>query len=488
MLRDSVRASLAHVGQALREPEDFTLAWHRQAVDYRPEVWLALMLTAIAGTVSYGMTMGIGLGARAIAEKATLLTLAAGLAWAIPLPALYILGSLAGSRPAGKHHAIGRLGHDQLGRSSADRVGADQLVFQRGDSGSGPRTVQSPDRRAHRAGGESTGLYGSGPVDGRRLLARHHHGRAAARSPAVLVSHPDRGYRRPIVLSVWAVCLVKPFCNPPTRASLNKQKGPIAMIEITKAELTAGPSNPLPFIPCRPIGEPTIAGAVTDPPAVPVIETPPSRSWCCLPTAKSRLWSSSSCCSKTKLCSTDCCESEPRQRELLPKFMAVAVACFAIYGIVTTGVLNGFVWHGDYWLPHLPPARAGHWSMGNLTAAYTLGLIAANGICLPSFYFYGLLAGLRTTMLAIAAQAIKAMASGGLALVGLLPVYLALALTGLITPARAGIGYRADADRIDPARLRPDFVERSACTPVWADLPPRWLQPGGRSVNASCGG
>ena len=98
MLRDSVRASLAHVGQALREPEDFTLAWHRQAVDYRPEVWLALALTAIAGTATYGMTMGIGLGVRAIAEKAALLTLAAGLAWAIPLPALYILNSMAGSR------------------------------------------------------------------------------------------------------------------------------------------------------------------------------------------------------------------------------------------------------------------------------------------------------------------------------------------------------------------------------------------------------
>jgi hypothetical protein len=98
MLRDSIRVSLAHVGQALREPEEFTLAWHRQAVDYRLEVWLALVLTAIAGTVSFGMTMGIGLGVRSIAAKAALLTLAAGLAWAIPLPALYILSSMAGSR------------------------------------------------------------------------------------------------------------------------------------------------------------------------------------------------------------------------------------------------------------------------------------------------------------------------------------------------------------------------------------------------------
>jgi hypothetical protein len=133
---------------------------------------------------------------------------------------------------------------------------------------------------------------------------------------------------------------------------------------------------------------------------------------------------------------------EERQRELLPKFMAVAVACFATYGVVMTGVLNGFAWRSDWWLPHLPPAYVGRWSIGNLTAAYTLGLIAANGICLPSFYFYGLLAGLRTTMLAIAAQAIKSMASGGLALVGFLPVYLALALVPLVVPPELNIGYR----------------------------------------------
>jgi hypothetical protein len=133
---------------------------------------------------------------------------------------------------------------------------------------------------------------------------------------------------------------------------------------------------------------------------------------------------------------------EDRQRDLLPKFMAIAVACFAIYGVVTTGVLNGFAWRGDYWLSHLPPAHFGHLSIGNLTAAYTLGLIAANGICLPSFYFYGLLAGLRTTMLAIAAQALKGMASGGLALVGLLPVYLALALVPLVIPRELHFGYR----------------------------------------------
>src|SRR6185437_9192262 len=44
------------------------------------------------------MTMGIGHGLHAVGTKALTLTLAAGVAWAIPLPALYILNSLGGSR------------------------------------------------------------------------------------------------------------------------------------------------------------------------------------------------------------------------------------------------------------------------------------------------------------------------------------------------------------------------------------------------------
>lgn len=61
-------------------------------------VWLSLAATAVLGTTCYGMTMGIGAGAEAIVVKAALLSLAAGLAWAVPLPALYVLNSLAGSR------------------------------------------------------------------------------------------------------------------------------------------------------------------------------------------------------------------------------------------------------------------------------------------------------------------------------------------------------------------------------------------------------
>ncbi len=98
MFRDSLKSSLAHVGIALREPEDFALRWHQEASHYRAAVWLGLGLTAIFGTMTYGMTMGIGEGSVSIARKGMLLTIAAGLAWSVPLPALYVLNSLAGSR------------------------------------------------------------------------------------------------------------------------------------------------------------------------------------------------------------------------------------------------------------------------------------------------------------------------------------------------------------------------------------------------------
>ena len=247
------------------------------------------------------------------------------------------------------------------------------------------------------------------------------------------------------------------------------------MIEIIEAELAAEPQHSFAIHSRRPIAEPHDRRP-TD---------PPSRAGCRTARRAGRRAAAGrrnfdagrgrAAAQRRSGRSTGCWPAKQRQRELLPKFMAVAVACFAIYGVVMTGVLNGFVWHGDYWLPHLPPARVGHWSMGNLTAAYTLGLIAANGICLPSFYFYGLLAGLRTTMLAIAAQAIKAMASGGLALVG--------SAARLFGPgADRAWSLRRKTAYLDIAgstlsacccRLWPDCAERPVCTPAWPDWPPR---------------
>lgn len=98
MHRDQLRASIAHVGQALRHPEDFAAAWNDGAARYSLGVWAALGLTAILGTTTYGMVMGMLGGPGDVLAKGFACTLAAGLAWGMPLPALYILNSMAGSR------------------------------------------------------------------------------------------------------------------------------------------------------------------------------------------------------------------------------------------------------------------------------------------------------------------------------------------------------------------------------------------------------
>lgn len=98
MLRTEMKLGLRHVGLALREPEAFAVRWNDGDVRYRLSVWVALMLTAVTGTMTYGMTMGLLGGPGDVFAKAVKCTLAAGLAWGIPLPALYILNSLSGSR------------------------------------------------------------------------------------------------------------------------------------------------------------------------------------------------------------------------------------------------------------------------------------------------------------------------------------------------------------------------------------------------------
>jgi hypothetical protein len=98
MLQARLRSSIAHIGQALREPEAFALRWHREGQPYAWWVFAALALTAITGTLTYGMTMGILGGSSRMVECGLLCTLAAGVGWSLPLPALYVLNSLSGSR------------------------------------------------------------------------------------------------------------------------------------------------------------------------------------------------------------------------------------------------------------------------------------------------------------------------------------------------------------------------------------------------------
>lgn len=98
MLQSRLRSSFTHIGLALRDPEGFALRWQDEGTPYDWSVFAALTLTAIAGTTFYGMTMGILGNAQRMLECGLWCTVAAGLAWGLPLPALYILNSLTGSR------------------------------------------------------------------------------------------------------------------------------------------------------------------------------------------------------------------------------------------------------------------------------------------------------------------------------------------------------------------------------------------------------
>ena len=139
------------------------------------------------------------------------------------------------------------------------------------------------------------------------------------------------------------------------------------------------------------------------------------------------------------------------QRELIPRLLAIGLIGYAVFGTSLAVIFTSAqVWPEltalPTWLENTgqPPIRfaadadathGSRWADGSaiqLIAAFTLGLIGAIGVCLPSFYFYGLLAGVRTTMLQVTTNALKGMASSAIAVVGAQPIYFAVVLGLLV--------------------------------------------------------
>lgn len=134
--------------------------------------------------------------------------------------------------------------------------------------------------------------------------------------------------------------------------------------------------------------------------------------------------------------------------ELIPRFLAIALVAFTLFGatlaivIAAMGVRMNLTSIADVLNGAAPGlfefARPGalfgrglFTEMGaaiRLVSAYDLGLIAAAGVCLPSLYFYGLLAGVPMSMARVTVHTLKGMATTAVALVGILPIYMAFAL------------------------------------------------------------
>jgi hypothetical protein len=193
---------------------------------------------------------------------------------------------------------------------------------------------------------------------------------------------------------------------------------------------------------------------------------------------------------------------DARQADLIPRFLALALGSFTVFAAALVLLLNSVPAEA------LPPFLAQDWARGrfapafSLALAYTLGLVAATGVCLPSFYFYTLLAGVKTSMLHVTTQAMKGKAFTAVVLIGILPIYVAVVLgmivfqapvdalqmalyLGLVLPFVAGLagvwslyqGFMGLADTLPPQRRcrRECFLRRltvamaacySAVTPV----------------------
>jgi hypothetical protein len=142
------------------------------------------------------------------------------------------------------------------------------------------------------------------------------------------------------------------------------------------------------------------------------------------------------------------CRTRLVQPRLIPRLLAVALLGFTLYGLVVAIVIHSSgVWprltsiadvlagRGGRLLAFDAVQGLGPWFDGSafrLVAAYSLGLVAAVGVCLPSLYFYGLLSAIRMTMLDVVTQSLKAIAVTAIVLIGILPIYAAVAMGVII--------------------------------------------------------
>ena len=143
--------------------------------------------------------------------------------------------------------------------------------------------------------------------------------------------------------------------------------------------------------------------------------------------------------------------------ELIPRFLAISLVGFTFFGISLAFMISAVGVRIDLMsikstLDGARPVlmsfnhdlsfqvlglRQALTAGGHLIAAYDLGLIAAAGVCLPSLYFYGLLAGVPMSMASVTVHTLKGMATTATALIGILPIYMAFSLGAAVFEAPA---------------------------------------------------
>jgi hypothetical protein len=120
---------------------------------------------------------------------------------------------------------------------------------------------------------------------------------------------------------------------------------------------------------------------------------------------------------------------ERKTAVLIPRFLGVALTCYLLFAGAMILILSNT--QAEAYPRHLFVIKAPAWSTRSaigLVLAYNFGLVATTGICLPTFYFFALLAGVRLSMLQIVAQVVRCKATSALVLIGILPAYVAVVL------------------------------------------------------------
>lgn len=183
---------------------------------------------------------------------------------------------------------------------------------------------------------------------------------------------------------------------------------------------------------------------------------------------------------------------EARQPHLIPRFLGIALSSYVLFVAAMIVIFSTAPAEAlPRWIPPLASWTTA--SAFGLLLAFTLGLVAAAGVCLPSCYFYGLLAGVKMSWLQVSSQIMESMAAAALLLIGVLPIYVAGVLgmivfdappqtltfwlcLGLVLPFLAGLrgtwfiyrGVMGLADTLPPERRcrRQCFLRR--LTLAWA--------------------
>jgi hypothetical protein len=122
-------------------------------------------------------------------------------------------------------------------------------------------------------------------------------------------------------------------------------------------------------------------------------------------------------------------EEESNHAPIIRKLLAVAVFGLAAQGF-TVGLTAELLGAGT--IPVVREAVAGPIALW-MPIAFVIAFLGALSICLPSFYFYTQLSGLDASFRLVTAQALRTQATTSVFLFGVLPIYLALGLTSVVT-------------------------------------------------------